>query len=238
MIVNQYRLYCETEQDSVYIWDIVEPTVCPNNADHTILADSATVVNTVSDKHVTIVEENIPTGGHFAARTTCVNVDPITGKGSKTLSWHHPVTPLSITFVSEEIHRGDKLNLSIAKNTPISPLLGVSGNTIQLMAIPDILAVGFYISLSNGYDMGIVTAVNKVNNTITTSIPYSGDISGTVLMSIYIFKDYEIGPPQTHVIGQSKVGGRYVPANTPITIDYTCDPGVAKKMIGCVEYLY
>ena len=46
--VYQYRLYCETEDAYVEVWDTEAPTVCPNNNGHTIDTDSITVIDKIT----------------------------------------------------------------------------------------------------------------------------------------------------------------------------------------------
>ena len=52
-------------------------------------------------------------------------------------------------------------------------------------------------------------------------------------------KDYELGQPWEHEIGDSKIGGTYIPADRVITVSYTNKSLDAdKKFIGRCEYLY
>jgi hypothetical protein len=50
--VSKYRIYCETEDDTVYTWAESEPTTCPNNTAHTIDTDSISIVDHIEENHV------------------------------------------------------------------------------------------------------------------------------------------------------------------------------------------
>lgn len=49
-ILNNYRIYCQTEATYVYTWSLIEPIVCPNNLLHTINSLLTTIVETVSSE--------------------------------------------------------------------------------------------------------------------------------------------------------------------------------------------
>ncbi len=52
-------------------------------------------------------------------------------------------------------------------------------------------------------------------------------------------KDYDIGHPWEHEIGNTKIGGSYVPADVEVTIEYTNNSTTDDKLfVGRVEYLY
>lgn len=40
--ITKYKIYCVTEAGWQYVWDTAPPTVCPNNAGHTVNSNSAT----------------------------------------------------------------------------------------------------------------------------------------------------------------------------------------------------
>lgn len=105
--------------------------------------------------------------------------------------------------------------------------------------------IGFYLTLDNfvtNDDMGRVlyknVQTNKVymENNITHS--YSAASPTYVKQNVYILKGYEISEPWEHDIGQSKIGGAYIPADTKVTTDYTNTTGTASSVVGRVEFLY
>ena len=64
-IVNQYRLFCISDNKFEYTWNTEEPTLCPTDTSHTIDTSSITVVNVLENETIKIREESIPTGGNF-----------------------------------------------------------------------------------------------------------------------------------------------------------------------------
>jgi hypothetical protein len=42
--ITKYKIYCNTEAGWQYVWDTAPPTVCPNNAGHTVNSNSATEI--------------------------------------------------------------------------------------------------------------------------------------------------------------------------------------------------
>lgn len=104
---------------------------------------------------------------------------------------------------------------------------------------------GYYIKLTNGStidNMGRVIYKNSTTNKIyvenNTTNSYSAGSPTYVKQTIYVLKDYEFAESWEHDIGQSKIGGAYIPADTKITIDYINNTGVDSSLVGRVEYLY
>ncbi|GAF77514.1 unnamed protein product [marine sediment metagenome] len=52
--LNKYRIWCSTESIYVESWAEAEPSVCPNNSEHTIDADKTVIVQTVEEADVNI----------------------------------------------------------------------------------------------------------------------------------------------------------------------------------------
>ena len=106
--------------------------------------------------------------------------------------------------------------------------------------------VGYYINLYDGVntnDLGRVLSRNVKNKTLTMEYANSDTFLSVTptyaRCTVYYLKDLEIGDPWNHVIGESKIGGSYIPPNTTITVEYenkslTTD----KTIIGIIEYLY
>jgi acyl-CoA synthetase (AMP-forming)/AMP-acid ligase II len=56
---------------------------------------------------------------------------------------------------------------------------------------------------------------------------------------VYTIYNYIIGEPWEHDIGNSKIGGAYIPADTLITLEYTNgSTGLDKELSGKIQYLY
>lgn len=118
--------------------------------------------------------------------------------------------------------------------------LGVS------QTVSDNVMVGYYIKLTNGVntnDFGRVIKVDKNNHCIyveNNAVNSFAAASPTyVLLTVYAIKDYEIGKPWSYDIGQGKIGGSYIPADTKIHISYTNLSATDDKVLyGSIELLY
>jgi hypothetical protein len=101
---------------------------------------------------------------------------------------------------------------------------------------------GMYIKLTDGVntdDMGSFLDMDVLYRKIYVELPPTHSfISGNVVMAeARKIINYELGKPQTHIMGQGKIGGSYVKENTISRIYYKNNSGVAKKLIGYLEYL-
>lgn len=60
-----------------------------------------------------------------------------------------------------------------------------------------------------------------------------------VKQTVYVLKDHIITNSKVFSIGEGKIGGSFVPADTVVTIKYTNNADfVTKKLMGFLEFLY
>jgi hypothetical protein len=105
---------------------------------------------------------------------------------------------------------------------------------------------GFHLALQDGthYEsLNEIACINKVNGTITMvgapQYSYSPLTPTYILATMYYIHDYNLHHPWQHIIGESKIGGTYIPANTNIEVEYfNYSASDTKTLIGMVEYLY
>ena len=110
----------------------------------------------------------------------------------------------------------------------------------------DNVNIGYKIQLddsTNTDDLGIVTAIDTDNKTITVDTAATQGFSAAtptyVKQTVCMVSDYEIGPAWEWVIGESKIGGSHLPANTTVEVKYTNNSAItAKKLVAKIEYLY
>lgn len=110
----------------------------------------------------------------------------------------------------------------------------------------DHTAIGFYLNLDDGINnntLDRVISTDKVSSKVyveTSPTDTFSPVTPTYIkQTVYVVKDYEIGPAWEHIIGESKIGGSYVPANTKVRVKYeNKHPTQDKILIGRVEYLY
>lgn len=106
--------------------------------------------------------------------------------------------------------------------------------------------IGFYIKLYDGTnqdDVGRVLSKDTVNNYIYVEKNLTNSFSAStptyIQQTIYVIKDYEIGLPQEHTIGESKIGGSYIPTDTIVRVYYENKHATQDKtFIGVTELLY
>jgi hypothetical protein len=103
--------------------------------------------------------------------------------------------------------------------------------------------IGYYMSITNGVNLDNVGRIiyKNHNSIFVENAPLNTYLASSptyVRQTVYSFKDYEIGYPEAHTIGSSKIGGSYIPANTTITVKYTNNYTSEQTLMGSVEYLY
>ena len=121
---NEWRVRCVTEGlDKAWVLrdDEPDPTTCPTNTAHTIDATKTLVLREIQDNLVTIREEIQETGGHFGCATLIINSLKNTTTSAQ-ISWPHPISAMSINFITTAIHTGDKVSMSVGKNTIIGAI--------------------------------------------------------------------------------------------------------------------
>ena len=244
--VKLYEIYCETEGQWQQKWDSEEPKFCPNNNTPTIDPSSISIIDKIDNQEVKIKEESTETGGNFASKTISINAKP-SNITSKNISWPFPISALSVGFVSTEENVGDTISLIVNKDSTIgtNPLLILTGTqqfTVSQTVI-DNTNLGYYITLQSSDSinhLGRVLAIDKSTNKITTEYQTSDSFPAfsSIKQSVYILKDWEIGPPCRYEIGNKKIGGSYIPTGIEVSIEYNNLTGNEKKFVGWLEHLY
>ena len=67
--IYKYRIYCNTENLYINVWDEVEPGKCPNANNHSIDKKKTVIVDQVDKHQIKIQEENTPTNGNFTTNS-------------------------------------------------------------------------------------------------------------------------------------------------------------------------
>lgn len=246
--VHNYRLKCTTENDFVYTWNTEAPTVCPNDNTHTIDTNSITKITTVSSDMVEIKEETTNTGGNFGIEGIIINAsgDSVTNVDK---SWPIPISIFSLTFTTETDHTGDIIDIYVSPDTITGAIVSdvsVNDTVISVsQTVIDNIFIGYYIKLYdtvNTDDLGMVTNIDKSNNTITVQNASTNDYSLSsptyVLQTIRMVRDLELGPPWKISFGRDKIGGSYLPSGTVIRLAYKNNTSAAKKLNTKLEFLY
>lgn len=253
--INYYRVRCTTDNTDEYVWSTTTPTVCPTNGSHTINSSLTTILDTISDNNVVIKEELTPensqaTQGTYKFHGYSVNV-PQSGNASTTLSFPFPITLMNGWFFSKDNQVGDVVHCMIP-NTIVGIIVApVTANATVLTVnstVTDNVIPGYFLDLLDTQtftinDLGMVTNVDTANSQVTVSTPATDtftDIGNVVVrMTVKIIENMKISSGgQKFDFASKKIGGKYVPANTGIGIEYCNLEGNAKVFDFNMEYLY
>jgi len=250
--VYNYRLYCNYESKFVELWDTDTPTVCPNNNTHEINEASITVIGTASEEAVVIKEEISAagtTGGHYQATSIGLDITANT-TAQADFTYPIPIGPLSIEFMTKDIHEGDEISVTVAPNTIIGALTAdvssnVSGISVSNTVVENTF-VGAFLDLFDGVNNNSLNRIKEIyknNNHIIMESPTVSSFSATsptyVRQSIKMMHNVEIGPAGRYMLGESKIGASYIPAETTIRLTYSNkSTDTDKRFTGIIENLY
>lgn len=199
-----------------------------------------------------IQEENIPTGGHYQAKGFEIVVpasDPVGDITDLEFSFPYPISLLSCEYATTENMDGDRMCLSIAPDTTVGSLssnadiddtvISVSESMMQYMES------GYCLKLSDGTnenDLGAIVGIDRVNNTVTVENSLTNNFLAStptyVKRSVKMVPCIYIQGNSRVQLGESKIGGSYIPANTTFKVQYENNEGSAKKFRFIFEYLY
>jgi hypothetical protein len=245
----KWRIRCVTDDKFEYVWNETEPTVCPTNESHTIDPDVTCVMDIVEPNLIKIKEETTPTGGNFRCETKVLTIAANTAD-TIDFVYKYPVCVYAIYFVTTSGHEGDIINGTISPNTLIGTITQNVDQNDTVLTVSDSVInnvmIGYDITITDGTNtdsLGKILSIDKTNKQITmenaaihnflTSTPT------TVLLTVKIIENYEIGPPNQYIIGDSKIGGMYIPANIVMQLVYqNKSTDTTKKIIFKVEYTY
>lgn len=244
----EWNIFCDTEQTNVIGFTNSEqhPELCFNNTTH-VISQIPTLINKISNNNVRIIEEYKETGGYFQAKSVKF-VCPV-GVSTHDLVWPIPISVLSLSFITTDDHIGDTISNIVAPNTIVGAItsdVNTSDTVINVsQTVIDYINLGFFINITdfvNSDNLGRVTFVDTINNTITVETPVTNTFLAAtptyIQMSVKTIHDYTIGNPGKYVIGKSKIGGSYLAANTTIRVEYTNNGGSSKDFFTTIEFLY
>lgn len=250
----KYRFHCIDENTDVYT-DYKEsaPTVCPNNNTHSMDLSTLVIVDIKKDNEVVVKEEfgSGAMGGKFQTSTLDIDITngPVEGGWKYAdVVFPHPIAILSASWNHEAQHEGDEIEFVVAPNLTIGGLasnvdVGVTVIPVTASVIANAF-VGAFIKLTDGTntdELWRIKSIDSVNNTITieTATTHSF-LSANTLVEIEVKMANEFILPKAgpYTVGQSKIGGSYIPANITIRARYKKN-GSATGILGFVlEYLY
>jgi len=166
-----------------------------------------------------------------------------------TFSYPMPISVIEAQFVSATENTGDSWTWVIAKNTTVGAITAnvtIGDTTINAsQTVVDNINIGYKMNLFDGVnsvDLGRVLSKDTDTNIITVEHASTENFSAAsptyIRMSIVFMENAEFGHPWLLVYGEGKIKSSYVPANTVITVEYTNNTGVTKRICPSIEYLY
>lgn len=231
--VNQYQIYCETEEEYVSAWDTAPLTSCPHNNTHVVDLNSVVIIGAVNEAAVKIDQEDIPTQGYYRlygfqfTAATGPNIDT-----SYDVTFPYPVNILTVTLEAGDENIGDIVNAVVGPGTVIGVITAdVSiGDTIINVSstVLSIIKMGFQATLSDGTQtdaLGEVTNIDLINNQITVAsaatLSFSASSPTYVQMTVLRVTNYYIHNTNATPWGNGSYGGSYLPANVIGRVIYT-----------------
>lgn len=156
---------------------------------------------------------------------------------------------LSLSYISSSDNDGDGLEFQVYPNLTIGVLTSdvIATDTVfdVQQSVIDNVMVGFWVRLDDGNVrecVGLVTAVDEVNNQITVQKPVVNSFLAatptSVKISVKMLETKDIGPAGPHSPGNDKIGSSLVVKDKNVRVCYHNHTGGAKKFVFNVGYLY
>lgn len=208
------------------------------------------VAVTLVPEEVVIQEEEIKTGGHFQSHGYKDNIPATSGwYDMPDITWPYPITLLAAEAKAMSANDGDHIEFVVGPDVTVGSIssdVTASDTVINVsQSVLDNVAVGKFICLDDGTnvdDCGRVTAVDKTAGTITvetaTANGFAAATPTLVKMTTKMAVNIELSSDHRIALGESKIGGSYVPANTVLRMRYYNQNGSAKSFKFYLEYLY
>jgi hypothetical protein len=243
----RFRLFCQTEQQLVYVWSSTLPTVCPNNNTHSVDLDSIVVDQTRSVQTVNI--SNSPTDTTHGFFTCDGKTFDVPASSNATFAWSYPY-PIAMhmaTATCTAANVGDSMSVLFAPNVVIGALMSnAASNDTVLRVSPSATAVavpGYFVNVTNGVLATPNVRINSVspsNGTLTLELPLGSAFSSNafVRQNRYIVRDFPLNDVHVYVISSSVLDPKPVPANMPFTVVYHNASSNAKTFAMTFEYTY
>jgi len=101
------------------------PTTCPNDTNHVITGTALVVGEVDPVQTVKLQEEETgkETNGAFKSKT--LHIDAVANQTTSEITWEpYPIGALQVSFVAEEMHRGDTITLCVGPDTTTGMIIG------------------------------------------------------------------------------------------------------------------
>lgn len=221
-MVNQYKFFCNTEQEYVYKWGNKQPETCPNNSSHKIHLGSMQV----KDMH---------------SRSCCRKIT-ISGNStySDDFSYPYSIFATEITFYPKTENKDDIVNSFISPDTTIGALTqaaAVSDTVIHVSStVLNYIYNGFLVYLGSVY-VGECNSYDTTASTVTLSQPLSQEFAQGSLVKITVsnVRNFILCPDTVY---KKQFKDTWIRPNTVIRLQYTNNTSESKEFYYSYEYLY
>jgi len=250
--------YIETNGDVCDIWfkDSLPPadkSTLDNNTTSPAGGLIAAHDNTPNEKEtspVLIEEEHVKTGGHYQAKGWKDNIPASVGWHEfPDISFPYGVNILSAEAYCSPENDGDHFEFQIAPDTIVGNItVDVSASDTIFIVSDSVIEnvyVGVHVKLDDGTnidDCGEIIAIDKNNNQITVETAavnsFTAATPTNVKMTIFQAKNIHLKNGHRIILGESKIGASYVPANTVMRFRYYNSEAAAKSFDFFFELLY
>lgn len=177
--IYYYKVFCNTDNKYVYVWNKTQPSVCPENISHQINIGSIVVIDDIRSNTVEIMEEapnDDPTGGKYKCQGLQIKNITSAGEYVKNFCWVYPVSILSFKFHTDEKNKGDRIDCDIIPTVFLSnSRVDLLPNTVEIPVVS--LAkfiIGMQIYITDGYNAincGSLLSKNTENISIIVEFP-------------------------------------------------------------------
>lgn len=195
----------------------------------------------------TIEEEGTRrTGGHYQAQSFCIDV--LSGDTTKDLdvSFPIPVALLSASWKEHAEYQGDYIEMGTIPAITGTITENVTANDTVFnvsSTVGDNARIGGFLQITDGTNTDILGHILDIGDgTVTCNIPSSNSFLASTptycKFHIEMYRKSPLDRAYNASLGESKIGGSYIPANSVLRAKYYNDTATAKKFIFTLEYLY
>lgn len=197
---------------------------------------------------VTVEEGTNGTGGHFAAKSFKFDIAAAAGWSDHDFSFPIPISIFAAQVLGDSAWADDEIEFNIAPETTVGALgadVAVDDTVITVDASAYAnLEVGYFVQLSDGTnadDLGMVLAKGGSNQiTVETAAAhaFAAATPTYVKQTVKMIPHGHLPQAARLVIGDSKIGGTLIPANTTLRLRYNNSVATAKTFQFWLEYMY
>jgi hypothetical protein len=197
-----------------------------------------------------IFEEYNPTAGHFQSMERAHEI-PSGTAGDVTswdLTWDHGIAIYMGRFYPAVENEGDSLEVHLAPDMIVGALtsnVSIGDTVLNVSAtVLENMDAGYRVSLFDGTntdELGICTSKDVDAGTLTVNTASTKNFSAatpTYVRMTQVMCMHEFGYAYERVVGQSKIGGSFMPAGVVFRFVYTNNDGLAKVFNYVIEYTY